>query len=133
MFNPYSVCHTEKKSDEKSEYLLPTASSQPVAPLFLQGLSDLRVMDGSQVTMTVQVSGLSPHLCPRGIRDNGHGCNMGFASRSDHCPPERQPGPVSQWTRRSGASWSLSSAFSGLHFLDSRLSGPGKKMAMLER
>ncbi|XP_068402712.1 myosin light chain kinase, smooth muscle isoform X6 [Eschrichtius robustus] len=50
----------EKKSDEKSEYLLPTASSQPVAPLFLQGLSDLRVMDGSQVTMTVQVSGNPP-------------------------------------------------------------------------
>lgn len=38
-------------------------------------------MDGSQVTMTVQVSGLSLHLCPRGIRENGHGCNMGFASR----------------------------------------------------
>ncbi|XP_059955422.1 myosin light chain kinase, smooth muscle isoform X8 [Mesoplodon densirostris] len=50
----------EKKSDEKSEYLLPTASSKPVAPLFLQGLSDLRVMDGSQVTMTVQVSGNPP-------------------------------------------------------------------------
>ncbi|XP_036707231.1 myosin light chain kinase, smooth muscle isoform X1 [Balaenoptera musculus] len=50
----------EKKSDEKTEYLLPTASSQPVAPLFLQGLSDLRVMDGSQVTMTVQVSGNPP-------------------------------------------------------------------------
>lgn len=50
---------TEKKSDGKSEYFLPTAPGKPVAPLFLQGLSDLKVMDGSQVTMTVQVSGLS--------------------------------------------------------------------------
>ncbi|XP_047646555.1 myosin light chain kinase, smooth muscle isoform X2 [Phacochoerus africanus] len=50
----------EKKSDGKSEYLLPTAPSKPVAPIFLQGLSDLSVMDGSQVTMTVQVSGNPP-------------------------------------------------------------------------
>ncbi|KAM7132198.1 myosin light chain kinase, smooth muscle isoform 1-T3 [Molossus nigricans] len=50
----------EKKSDGKSEYLLPTAPSKPVAPRFLQGLSDLKVMDGSQVTMTVQVSGIPP-------------------------------------------------------------------------
>ncbi|KAL2804996.1 myosin light chain kinase, smooth muscle isoform 3A, partial [Daubentonia madagascariensis] len=47
----------EKKSDRKSEYLLPVAPSRPAAPVFLQGLSDLKVMDGSQVTMTVQVSG----------------------------------------------------------------------------
>ncbi|XP_043450276.1 myosin light chain kinase, smooth muscle isoform X2 [Prionailurus bengalensis] len=50
----------EKKSDRKSGYLLPAAPSKPVAPLFLQGLSDLKVMDGSQVTMTVQVSGNPP-------------------------------------------------------------------------
>ncbi|KAM5276339.1 myosin light chain kinase, smooth muscle isoform 2-T3 [Hipposideros larvatus] len=50
----------EKKSDGKSAYLLPTAPGKPVAPLFLQGLSDLKVMDGSQVTMTVQVSGNPP-------------------------------------------------------------------------
>ncbi|KAM5336352.1 myosin light chain kinase, smooth muscle isoform 2-T3 [Glossophaga mutica] len=50
----------EKKSDGKREFLLPTAASKPVAPRFLQGLSDLRVMDGSQVTMTVQVSGNPP-------------------------------------------------------------------------
>ncbi|ELK23349.1 Myosin light chain kinase, smooth muscle [Myotis davidii] len=50
----------EKKSDRKSEYLLPTAPSKPAAPRFLQGLSDLKVMDGSQVTMTVQVSGNPP-------------------------------------------------------------------------
>ncbi|KAM9225689.1 myosin light chain kinase, smooth muscle [Dugong dugon] len=50
----------EKKSDRKSEYLLPVAPSKPIAPIFLQGLSDLKVMDGSQVTMTVQVSGNPP-------------------------------------------------------------------------
>ncbi|XP_030876869.1 myosin light chain kinase, smooth muscle-like, partial [Leptonychotes weddellii] len=50
----------EKKSDRKSGYPLPAAPSKPVAPLFLQGLSDLKVMDGSQVTMTVQVSGNPP-------------------------------------------------------------------------
>ncbi|XP_044892260.1 myosin light chain kinase, smooth muscle isoform X2 [Felis catus] len=50
----------EKKSNRKSGYLLPAAPSKPVAPLFLQGLSDLKVMDGSQVTMTVQVSGNPP-------------------------------------------------------------------------
>ncbi|XP_014638505.1 PREDICTED: myosin light chain kinase, smooth muscle isoform X4 [Ceratotherium simum simum] len=47
-------------SDRKSEYLLPAAPGKSVAPLFLQGLSDLKVMDGSQVTMTVQVSGNPP-------------------------------------------------------------------------
>uniref|UniRef100_A0A4X1TIG3 Myosin light chain kinase, smooth muscle n=1 Tax=Sus scrofa TaxID=9823 RepID=A0A4X1TIG3_PIG len=50
----------KKKSDGKSEYLLPAAPSKPMAPIFLQGLSDLSVMDGSQVTMTVQVSGNPP-------------------------------------------------------------------------
>uniref|UniRef100_A0A2K6S5K6 Myosin light chain kinase, smooth muscle n=1 Tax=Saimiri boliviensis boliviensis TaxID=39432 RepID=A0A2K6S5K6_SAIBB len=50
----------EKKSGGKSEYLLPVAPSKPTAPIFLQGLSDLKVMDGSQVTMTVQVSGNPP-------------------------------------------------------------------------
>ncbi|XP_049734302.1 myosin light chain kinase, smooth muscle isoform X3 [Elephas maximus indicus] len=50
----------EKKSDRKSEYLLSVAPSKPIAPIFLQGLSDLEVMDGSQVTMTVQVSGNPP-------------------------------------------------------------------------
>ncbi|XP_017710794.1 PREDICTED: myosin light chain kinase, smooth muscle [Rhinopithecus bieti] len=50
----------EKKSSGKSEYLLPVAPSKPSAPIFLQGLSDLKVMDGSQVTMTVQVSGNPP-------------------------------------------------------------------------
>ncbi|XP_017656046.1 myosin light chain kinase, smooth muscle isoform X1 [Nannospalax galili] len=50
----------EKKSEGKRESLLPLASRKPIAPIFLQGLSDLKVMDGSQVTMTVQVSGNPP-------------------------------------------------------------------------
>ncbi|XP_026643874.1 myosin light chain kinase, smooth muscle isoform X2 [Microtus ochrogaster] len=50
----------EKKSKGEREHLLPPAPSKPVAPIFLQGLSDLKVMDGSQVTMTVQVSGNPP-------------------------------------------------------------------------
>ncbi|XP_046514050.1 myosin light chain kinase, smooth muscle isoform X6 [Equus quagga] len=36
------------------------APGKSTAPRFLQGLSDLKVMDGSQVTMTVQVSGNPP-------------------------------------------------------------------------
>lgn len=85
------VCHTEKKSDRKSEYLLPMAPGKSTAPRFLQGLSDLKVMDGSQVTMTVQVSGLSLHLCPQGVCENGHSCNMGIAplcSTQIFGPPE---------------------------------------------
>ncbi|XP_021565144.1 myosin light chain kinase, smooth muscle isoform X5 [Carlito syrichta] len=50
----------EKKNDRKSEYLVPVTPSKPIAPIFLRGLSDLKVMDGSQVTMTVQVSGNPP-------------------------------------------------------------------------
>ncbi|KAK7804324.1 hypothetical protein U0070_024707 [Myodes glareolus] len=50
----------EKKSEGEREHLLPPTPSKPVAPIFLQGLSDLKVMDGSQVTMTVQVSGNPP-------------------------------------------------------------------------
>ncbi|XP_035300484.1 myosin light chain kinase, smooth muscle isoform X5 [Cricetulus griseus] len=50
----------EKKSEGERENRLLPAPSKPVAPIFLQGLSDLKVMDGSQVTMTVQVSGNPP-------------------------------------------------------------------------
>ncbi|CAO2631666.1 Myosin light chain kinase, smooth muscle, partial [Lemmus lemmus] len=50
----------EKKSEGERQHLLPPTPSKPVAPIFLQGLSDLKVMDGSQVTMTVQVSGNPP-------------------------------------------------------------------------
>ncbi|XP_036059804.1 myosin light chain kinase, smooth muscle isoform X2 [Onychomys torridus] len=51
----------EKESEGEREcLLLPPAPSKPTAPIFLQGLSDLKVMDGSQVTMTVQVSGNPP-------------------------------------------------------------------------
>lgn len=101
VFTPHSVCHAEKKSEEKSECLLPAAPSKPTAPLFLQGLSDLHVMDGSQVTMTVRVSGLSPRLSPLGMHENGHGCNTGIAPRQPaqlvH-PSGHQPGAVSQRT-----------------------------------
>lgn len=71
------VYHTEKKSDGKSG-LLPLSPDQPLAPIFLQGLSDLKVMDGSQVTMTVQVSGLSLCLSPWDVCEKGHGYNMGI-------------------------------------------------------
>ncbi|XP_051005818.1 myosin light chain kinase, smooth muscle [Acomys russatus] len=50
----------EKKNEGEREHLLSPAPSKLVAPIFLQGLSDLKVMDGSQVTMTVQVSGNPP-------------------------------------------------------------------------
>lgn len=82
MFTPSVVCHTEKKSDGKSKYLLPVAPGKPVAPLFLQGLSDLQVMDGSQVTMTVQVSGLSLRLSPQDVCESGRVCSVGVAPRS---------------------------------------------------
>lgn len=82
VFTPSVVCHTEKKSDGNSEYLLPLAPGKTVAPLFLQGLSDLKVMDGSQVTMTVQVSGLSLHLSPQDVCESGRGCSLGVAPRS---------------------------------------------------
>jgi myosin-light-chain kinase len=55
----FYVYHTEKKGEGEREHRLSPARSKPIAPIFLQGLSDLKVMDGSQVTMTVQVSGLS--------------------------------------------------------------------------
>lgn len=35
---------------------------RPSAPVFLKGLQDLRVMDGSQVTMTVEVTGMKVQL-----------------------------------------------------------------------
>lgn len=131
--HPTLCClHTEKKSDRKSGYLLPSAPSKPVAPFFLQGLSDLKVMDGSQVTMTVQVSGLCLHLSPQGICENGHGCSVDIAPPCPteiFDPPEGQPGTVSQRTQRNEACWSLCSASSRQDFLDSRLiqGGPGEE------
>ncbi|KAG8508541.1 Myosin light chain kinase, smooth muscle [Galemys pyrenaicus] len=52
----FCFCHAEKKSD----CLVSAAPGKPVVPHFMQGLSDLRAMDGGQVTMTVQVSGNPP-------------------------------------------------------------------------
>ncbi|NP_647461.3 myosin light chain kinase, smooth muscle isoform 2 [Mus musculus] len=55
-----TVTVQEKKGEGEREHRLSPARSKPIAPIFLQGLSDLKVMDGSQVTMTVQVSGNPP-------------------------------------------------------------------------
>lgn len=55
-----TVTVQEKKGEGERAHRLPPAPSKLFAPIFLQGLSDLKVMDGSQVTMTVQVSGNPP-------------------------------------------------------------------------
>ncbi|KAM7017100.1 myosin light chain kinase, smooth muscle isoform 2-T2 [Passerculus sandwichensis] len=46
----------EKKSSKKAENAQATKLNKTFAPIFLQGLTDLKVMDGSQVIMTVEVS-----------------------------------------------------------------------------
>lgn len=46
---------TEKRSSKKAENT--QAGNKTFAPIFLKGLTDLKVMDGSQVIMTVEVSG----------------------------------------------------------------------------
>lgn len=71
-----AICLSEKKSKDKREPFSPaTPSKSTAAPRFLQGLTDLRVMDGSQVTMTVQVSGVSRHpLAASGSMIMGEGC-----------------------------------------------------------
>lgn len=105
---------TEKKSDGKGKYFLPASPSKPVAPTFLQGLSDLRVMDGSQVTMTVQLSGLSLYFL--GACENGHGCCVTIASRH---PTQITEPPISLGPPvhpRSETSWSPFSAFSSRIF-----------------
>ncbi|XP_049641902.1 myosin light chain kinase, smooth muscle [Suncus etruscus] len=51
------IVHEKKSKDKREPFSLATPSKSTAAPRFLQGLTDLRVMDGSQVTMTVQVSG----------------------------------------------------------------------------
>lgn len=132
MFIPRSVvCHPEKKSDGKSEYLPPTAPSKPVAPRFLQGLSDLKVMDGSQVTMTVQVSGLPLHLFPRGVCESRRGCNGGMSAWR----PTQITGPPGNRMDRQSVDPGKQSllvprpASSGQDFLNLKLGGPGKKTA----
>ncbi|XP_054032360.1 myosin light chain kinase, smooth muscle isoform X1 [Dryobates pubescens] len=48
----------EKKSSKKAEST--QAGNKTFAPIFLKGLTDLKVMDGSQVIMTVEVSANPP-------------------------------------------------------------------------
>ncbi|XP_040559302.1 myosin light chain kinase, smooth muscle isoform X1 [Gallus gallus] len=46
----------EKKSSKKAEGTQAAKLNKTFAPIFLKGLTDLKVMDGSQVIMTVEVS-----------------------------------------------------------------------------
>ncbi|XP_053107711.1 myosin light chain kinase, smooth muscle isoform X2 [Hemicordylus capensis] len=50
----------EKKSKNKLEIAHPAPANTTFAPVFLKGLTDLKVMDGSQVIMTVEVSANPP-------------------------------------------------------------------------
>ncbi|KAM9380329.1 myosin light chain kinase, smooth muscle isoform 1-T1 [Phaethornis superciliosus] len=50
----------EKKSSKKAESGQAAKLNKTFAPIFLKGLTDLRVMDGSQVIMTVEVSANPP-------------------------------------------------------------------------
>ncbi|XP_034642446.1 myosin light chain kinase, smooth muscle [Trachemys scripta elegans] len=50
----------EKKSSKKVESTQSVQTNKTFAPVFLKGLTDLKVMDGSQVIMTVEVSANPP-------------------------------------------------------------------------
>ncbi|XP_033018698.1 myosin light chain kinase, smooth muscle isoform X2 [Lacerta agilis] len=50
----------EKKSRNKPQRAHPAPVNKTFPPIFLKGLSDLKVMDGSQVIMTVEVSANPP-------------------------------------------------------------------------
>ncbi|KAJ6651121.1 hypothetical protein lerEdw1_000789 [Lerista edwardsae] len=50
----------EKKSRNKLESAHPAPANKTFPPVFLKGLTDLKVMDGSQVIMTVEVSANPP-------------------------------------------------------------------------
>ncbi|XP_062972742.1 myosin light chain kinase, smooth muscle isoform X2 [Elgaria multicarinata webbii] len=50
----------EKKSRNKLESAHPAPDNKTFPPVFLKGLTDLKVMDGSQVIMTVEVSANPP-------------------------------------------------------------------------
>ncbi|KAM6461571.1 myosin light chain kinase, smooth muscle isoform 3-T3 [Liasis olivaceus] len=50
----------EKRSRIKLESAHPVPANKPFSPVLLKGLSDLKVMDGSQVIMTVEVSANPP-------------------------------------------------------------------------
>ncbi|XP_027700953.1 myosin light chain kinase, smooth muscle [Vombatus ursinus] len=47
----------EKKSSKETDFSTSVVACNSSPPIFLKGLSDLEVMDGSQVIMTVQISG----------------------------------------------------------------------------
>ena len=51
------LIHVEKRSRHKLESTHPVLAKKTFPPVFLKGLTDLKVMDGSQVIMTVEVSG----------------------------------------------------------------------------
>lgn len=48
---------TEKKSSKNTESSQAVKLNKTFAPIFHKGLTDLKVMDGSQVIMSVEVSG----------------------------------------------------------------------------
>ncbi|XP_054066243.1 myosin light chain kinase, smooth muscle isoform X4 [Rissa tridactyla] len=66
-FNPKGQTSTswlltvrKKKSSKKAESAQAAKLNKTFAPIFLKGLTDLKVMDGSQVIMTVEVSANPP-------------------------------------------------------------------------
>uniref|UniRef100_A0A663N704 Myosin light chain kinase, smooth muscle n=1 Tax=Athene cunicularia TaxID=194338 RepID=A0A663N704_ATHCN len=66
-FNPKGKTSTswlltvrKKKSSKKAESAQAAKLNKTFAPIFLKGLTDLKVMDGSQVIMTVEVSANPP-------------------------------------------------------------------------
>ncbi|XP_032859263.2 myosin light chain kinase, smooth muscle isoform X4 [Tyto alba] len=66
-FNPegetstsWSLTVRKKKSSKKAENAQAAKLNKTFAPIFLKGLTDLKVMDGSQVIMTVEVSANPP-------------------------------------------------------------------------
>ncbi|XP_074070774.1 myosin light chain kinase, smooth muscle isoform X2 [Macrotis lagotis] len=50
----------EKKSSKEIDFSTSVVANSSSPPIFLKGLSDLEVMDGSQVIMTVQITGSPP-------------------------------------------------------------------------
>lgn len=52
-------CYPAKPSVKRSCAPPAVDVRRPSAPVFLESLQDLRVMDGSQVTMTVEVTGIT--------------------------------------------------------------------------
>jgi len=73
-----SVCGLPaKQSVKRSAAHSVTDVRRPSAPVFLKGLQDLRVMDGSQVTMTVEVSGMKqPSVFNLGGKQSNIECSL---------------------------------------------------------